>query len=82
MKLLTEEEAAELLRIKIHTLKKIRYEHAKMGTPLPSLGIGGSIRYFEDDLIAWARKQLSPYSSKSKKTKQENLEETEIVTLR
>lgn len=82
MRLLTEEEAAEILRIKEHTLMKIRYRMEGSETPVPCLRIGGQIRYFEADLIEWARKQRKSQSDKkSKEDHQETLEETQIVRL-
>jgi len=72
MKLLTEEEAAAVLQIKPHTLMKIRYASEGTDLPVPSLRIGGQIRYFEADLIEWARKQKRPYPTKKAQESHQN----------
>ncbi|MDN3553268.1 helix-turn-helix domain-containing protein [Halomonas almeriensis] len=52
--ILTEKEAAELLRIKPATLRQSRWNGKLAGLPAPKyLTIGRNIRYRQADLDAW-----------------------------
>lgn len=50
---MTEAQAAEVLKIKHSTLAKLRKE----GKGPPYAMVGGSIRYIREDLIHWVRSQ-------------------------
>lgn len=54
--LLTEREAAQLLAMSIHFLRRDRISNSSVG--IPYLRIGAAVRYRRSDLEAWIKRKM------------------------